>query len=208
MTVELSVQPRAAGERVEALRARGIVPAVVYGHKEAAQSISIDAGTLERIWRSAGETTLIKLTGLAHDMDTLIHDVQIHPVSGQVLHVDFYALEKGKKVEIAVPLEFIGESPAEKAGHVLVKALHEVEIEVAPAELPHTLPVDISTLHEVGDHITASQIVLPKSAVLVTDADEIVISVTEHKEESAEEAAPATEAPAEAAPEAEEASAE
>jgi len=67
-----------------------------------------------------------------------------------------------------------------------VKALHEIEIEVAPAELPHSLPVDISVLANVGDHITAGEVRLPPSATLITDAEEIVVSITEFKEEKEE----------------------
>jgi large subunit ribosomal protein L25 len=112
--------------------------------------------------------------------------VQFHPVSSKLLHADFYVLEKGKKIKIKVPLEFTGVAPAEKAGHIVVKALHEVEIEVAPAELPHHLSVDLAKLENVGDHITAVQIPLPSSATLITHGGEIVVSVTEFKEEVVE----------------------
>lgn len=193
----LEVQVRDPKETPDELRARGIVPAVMYGHNEPAQSISVNAGVLEGVWRDAGETTVITLKGLKGDKETLIHDAQVHPVTGKLIHVDFLVLEKGKKIEISVPLEFVGEAPAEKAGHSLNKALHEVEIEVAPAELPHSLEVDISSLSEIGDHITAAQIKLPSSATLITDPEEFVVSVTGHEEEPAEEAKAEEAAPAE-----------
>lgn len=193
----LEVQVRDPKETPDELRARGIVPAVMYGHNEPAQSISVNAGVLEGVWRDAGETTVITLKGLKSDKETLIHDAQVHPVTGKLIHVDFLVLEKGKKIEISVPLEFVGEAPAEKAGHSLNKALHEVEIEVAPAELPHSLEVDISSLTEIGDHVTAAQIKLPPSATLITDPEEFVVSVTGHEEEPAEEAKTEEAAPAE-----------
>ncbi len=182
----LEVKARAENESADTLRKNGAVPAVFYGPKEAATAISVDARKLASVWREAGETTIVTLKGLGEDKDTLIHDAQFHPVNGQLLHADFYVLEKGKKITIKVPLEFEGVSPAEKAGHILVKALHEIEIEVAPAELPHHLLVDLTMLANVGDHITAAQITLPPSATLVTHAEEIVASVTEFKEEAAE----------------------
>jgi len=169
----------------------------MYGHNEPAQSISVNAGVLEGVWRDAGETTVITLKGLKEDKETLIHDAQVHPVTGKLMHVDFLVLEKGKKIEISVPLEFVGEAPAEKAGHSLNKALHEIEIEVAPAELPHSIEVDISSLSEIGDHVTAAQIKLPPSATLITDPEEFVVSVTGHEEEPAEEAKTEEAAPAE-----------
>ena len=129
----LTVTPRDAKESPDALRKKGTVPAVLYGPKEPAMSISVDARVLESLWKQAGETTVITLQGAGETKETLIHDVQFHPVSGRMLHADFYVLEKGKKIEIAVPLVFVGEAPAEKAGHIVVKTLYEIEIEVLPA---------------------------------------------------------------------------
>ena len=184
--ITLEVQARDGSDSPELLRERGVIPAVFYGPKESATPIAIDSLRLERLWREAGETTIVRLTGIGEEKDALIHDVQFHPVTGKLQHADFYVLEKGKKITLKVPLEFKGQAPAEKAGHIIVKTLHEVEIEVTPQELPHSLPVDLSSLENVGDHITAARIPLPASASLVTSADEIVVSVKEFKEETAE----------------------
>ena len=179
----LAVQERNTKDTSEALRQKGLVPAVFYGPKEASTPIAINSLKLERVFREAGETTIVKLAGVGEEKDTLIHDVQFHPVTGAMLHADFYVIEKGKKVTIKIPLEFVGLAPAEKLGHIVVKALHEVEIEVTPAELPHHLEVDISKLENVGDRILAKDIKLPASAELKTHADEIVVAITEFKEE-------------------------
>lgn len=189
----LAVEERGKGE-TDDIRRRGFVPAVLYGRKETSAAIAVDARQLERVWKEAGHTSVVKLTGAGGEKDTLIKDVQVHPVSGRLVHADFYALEKGKKVTLKVPLEFKGDSPAEKAGHIIVKALHEIEIEVAPADLPHKLEVNISTLANVGDHMLVSNIPLPPSAVLKTNGDEIVASVTAVVEEK--EVTPFVEAPA------------
>lgn len=186
----LAVNARDSKESAETLRNRGFIPAIFYGPKEASTSIAVDVKQFERIFREAGETTIITLKGMDSDKETLVRDVQIHPVTDKPLHVDFYVLEKGKKIEIKIPLEFTGVAPAEKAGHIVVKALHEVEIEVAPAELPKHLEVDISKLENVGDHIVAAQIKLPPSAVLKTNGEEIVASVTAFVEEKIEAPAP------------------
>ncbi len=147
----LEVTARDPKESPETLRSRGVVPAVYYGPKEASTSVVINARKLENIWKAAGETTIITLTGVGDDKDTLIHDAQFHPVTGALLHADFLVLEKGKKIRLSIPLEFEGHAPAEKAGHIIVKALHEIEIEVAPAELPHNLPVDLSVLEKLRE---------------------------------------------------------
>ncbi len=202
----LAVQERNAQDSKDTLREKGSIPAVFYGPKQESTAIVIDALRLERVWKEAGETTIVKLTGVGEEKDTLIHDVQFHPVTGKVLHADFYVIEKGKKVTLKVPLEFVGSAPAEKLGHIVVKALYEIEIEVAPAELPHHLEIDLTKLENVGDHITAQDIKLPPSAELKTSPDEIIASIIEFKEEKLDEvpapvveAAPVDGAPADAA---------
>jgi large subunit ribosomal protein L25 len=179
----LEVTARDSKESPDDIRKKGLVPAIFYGRAEEATPIAVDALKFDRVFREAGETTIVTLKGGGIEKDTLIHDVQVHPVTGKPLHADFYVLEKGKKITINIPLEFEGQAPAEKVGHIIVKALHEVEIEVAPQELPKHLVVDLAMLANVGDHILASQIKLPPSAQLLTGADEIVASVTEFKEE-------------------------
>ncbi len=94
--LSLEIHSRDAKESSDALRKRGVVPAVFYGPKEAATPIAIDALRIERVWKEAGETTIVKLEGVGEAKDTLIHDVQFHPITGKVLHADFYVLEKGK----------------------------------------------------------------------------------------------------------------
>lgn len=188
--VALDVVLRDQKKSPEVLRASGVLPAVIYGSKEKSTPISVPMQAFERVWKEAGETTVIVLKGLDDEKQTLIHEVQFHPVTGRALHADFYAIEKGQKVEVAVPLEFTGVAPAEKAGHVVVKALHEIEIEVEPSELPHSLIVDISSLEKVGDHITVGDIKLPKSAILKDDPKEFVVTVAVAKEEKIETSAP------------------
>lgn len=183
----LSLEVKERGNtNTDDLRRRGFVPAVVYGHKEKTATIAVDARQLERVWKEAGHTAVVTIKGSGSDKDTLLKEVQVHPVSGRIMHADFYALEKGKKIRLAIPLEFIGEAPAEKAGHVLVKALHEIEIEVAPQELPHSLAVSLESLQNVGDHISAGDIALPQSASLITEGSETIVSVTEAVEEKPE----------------------
>jgi large subunit ribosomal protein L25 len=197
MTITLEVKTRDDAS-ADVLRASGFVPAVLYGPKVEVAAVSIDARALDRVWKDAGETTIVNIVGIGESKETLIKEIQTHPVSGTIIHADFYVLEKGKKIEIAVPLSFDGEAPAEKMGHVVVKTLHEIEIEVAPAELPHSLHVDMTKLVNVGDQIVVADIVLPKSAVLKTEVDEIVALVAEMHEEKEEPVATvpaATEAP-------------
>jgi len=190
--ISLAITKRDGKETADALRKGGVMPAVFYGPKEASTPIAIPLPAFERLWRESGETTIITLTGVGDPKEVLIQDVAEHPVTGAPLHADFYVLEKGKKIEIAVPIEFEGIAPAEKEGGVVVKVLHEIEIKVAPAELPQHLTVDVSKLEKIGDHITVSQVQLPPSAELITDPEELVVSITEQKIVEVEETKPPT----------------
>lgn len=187
MTRALAIQERDTAIKAEALRASGMVPGVVYGAKHAAQSISVDTRVFAKLWKEAGETTVLTLEGAGSPIDVLIREVVVDPISGVPIHIDFYALEKGKKVTVSVPITFVGEAPAEKAGGVVHKVGHDIEIEVAPADLPQHLDVDISSLLNIGDHITAKDVVLPTSATLISDEDEVLVSITEPHEEKEEE---------------------
>src|ERR1700720_3259949 len=102
----LDVKTRDSKESPDDIRKRGLVPAIFYGGKENPPRISVGAFEIRPLFPQAGETTIVTLKGDGLEKDTLIHDVQIHPVTGKPLHADFYVLEKGKKITINIPLEF------------------------------------------------------------------------------------------------------
>lgn len=186
--MELAVEKRDIKNSPKSLRNKGILPAVVYGRSEESTSISVDLKTFEKTFKKAGESTVITLSGLGEEKDALIHDVVVHPVSGAILHADFYAIEKGQKVTVSVPIEFDCESPAVKEkGGILLKVMHELEMEVLPKELPHALHVDISKLVELTDKIAVKDIALPASAVITDDLEEVVAMITVAQEEPVEE---------------------
>jgi large subunit ribosomal protein L25 len=187
----LSVQKREeAGAKAPALRRAGSIPAVVYGGKQQATPVVIDARAFDKVLREAGESTIVMLQGLGEELPTLIHDVDLDPVAHRPRHVDFYAVTKGQKVEVAIPLSFIGESAAVKGGANLVKVLYELEVEADPMSLPHDIQVDISVLASVGDQIHAKDLVLPAGVELMTPPEEVIALIQEVEEEVVE-AAPA-----------------
>lgn len=189
--LKLTVSKRDTTREPEELRNSGIIPAVFYGPKEEAQSIQILASDFEKVFKQAGESSVVVLDLEGKTLETLIHDVAYHPVKGNISHADFYVIEKGKKVEVSIELEFVGVSPAEKTlGGTLVKVMHEIDIEAMPANLPQHIEVDISSLVDFDSQIHARDIKLPAGVELITDADEVIALVQEPKEESDEPAAP------------------
>jgi len=196
--LELQVKERDLKKKPVALRKSGLIPAVFYGPKEKSTPVEIDAREFEKVWSTTGGSAIITLKGVGDDKEALIHEVEVHPVTGAFQHADLYVIERGKKIEVEVPLKFIGEAPAEKAGYTVVKVMHEVEIEVRPSQLPQHLDIDISVLKEVGDHISVKDIVLPESGEFITDINETVVAVKEAAKEEVETpaATPVEDAPA------------
>jgi large subunit ribosomal protein L25 len=188
--MELAVTKRAPNKSPNTLRREGILPAVVYGRSQEATPIAVDRKTFEKVFSQAGESTVITLTGLDGNKQALIQEVETHPVSGVAIHADFYAIEKGQKVTVSVPFEFEGVAPAVKElGGILTKVMHELEMEVEPAELPKHIVVDVTKLATLEDQIKVSDLKLPPSAKISIDLDEVVAMISVAKEE-VEEAAP------------------
>ena len=187
--ITLKVEKRDKKESLGEIRKAGLMPAVFYGKKEAATSIKLPFAIFEKTLKDAGESTILHLEGKDIDVDVLIHEVDLDPVTDKPRHADFYAIEKGKKLEIKIPLEFIGVSPAVKdLGGVLVKVMHEMEIEALPKDLPHKIEVDLSSLATFDSVITAGSIKLPEGVTLKIKPEEVVASVYEPKEEVVEAA--------------------
>lgn len=170
-----------------ALRRAGSIPAVVYGGHQASTPIVVDAREFEKVLREAGEATIVSLTGLGAALPTLIHEIDADPLTSRPRHVDFYAVTKGEKVQVAIPLEFEGESAAVEAGANLVKVLHEVEVKADPMNLPHSIIVDLSMLKAVHDQIHAKDLVLPAGIELISEPGEVVALAQEVIEEKEEE---------------------
>lgn len=192
MVTELKAAKRSVtGKGVAVLRKGGRMPAIVYGPKQKPLAIDIAERDFEKTLSAAGESTVISLSVDGEALNVLIHDVDHDPVSGAPRHADFYAIVKGQKVQVAVPIKFTGEAPAVKelSGN-LVKALHELEVEADPMNLPKELTVDVSTLAALDMRIDAKDIVLPEGVVLMTKPDEVVATVVAAVEEKEPEPAP------------------
>ena len=189
-TLAVEKREKAAG-KARAVRRIGAIPGVVYGHTQAAVSLSIDVRAFDKAFKSAGEASVITLTGLDKDIPVLIQEVDLDPITNLPRHVDFYAITKGQKVEVAVPLAFVGESAAVENGANLIKVMHELEIEADPMNLPHEIEVDLSLLAALGDQIHVRDLKLPAGIELMVSEDEVVALVQEVQEEKVEEVAAA-----------------
>ncbi len=187
----IKAKARVNGEKLDILRKGGQIPAVFYGAGKASTSISVGNVEFKKVWRNAGESSAVQVIMPTGNVDVLIHEVQVDPVTDEPIHIDFLAIDMKKKIKVNVELEFIGISLAVKSGiGTMVKVLHEVEIEALPADLPHSLTVDISKLATLQDQIFVSDIKIPKGVEVITAGHDVVASVAEQKEEVEEVVAP------------------
>ncbi len=182
--ITLNVEPRDMKIKSETLREMGKIPAVFYGPKQKSTSVTVSTVDFIKTYKKAGESSVIILKEGTTEHEALIHEIDVHPVTGAPRHADFYVIEKGKKVKVNIPLVFVGVSPAVKdKAAILIKVARELEVEAGARDLPHELTVDISSLVELSDVIQAKDIKLGSGVELVSGALEIIASVSEAKEE-------------------------
>lgn len=189
MTVSLQVSKRDEdGKQLSALREEGMVPAVVYGPKQAPLPIAVSAKVFDKLRREAGESTIIELNGLGAPTEVLIKDVEFDPVKQVITHVDLYAIERGKDMTVDVPLHFIGEAPVEQTNlGSVTKVLHEVEVTCRPSKLPSHIDVDVSVLEQVEDKILIKDLVVADGVVIEAEPEDPVVVVSAAKSTSSEE---------------------
>ncbi len=179
-TLELKSKKRALlGKKVKSLRRNGVIPAVVYGGKEGSVPIELDLKEFSKIFKTAGETTLIKF--LVDDekfKNVLIHDISRDPITEEINHVDFYEVKMDEKIIAEVPLIFIGDAPAViDLGGVLVKATQELKVRALPSDLPHQIEVDVSQLKTFDDNILVKDIKLLKNVEILENLETSVATV-------------------------------
>ena len=212
--VTLEAQKRTTSGTAAARRSRreGIIPGVVYGAAQDEYPIQVDAKKFGDLLRqSASENFLVDLQiegAKEASKLALIQAVQHHPINGQVLHIDFNAVNENTEIHANVPLELTGVAPGVKAGGIVDQQHHELEVHCLPANLPETLRLDIGEL-EMGAALHINEIAFPEGVYPTLEGDVIVVLVSEPRvsadDVAADEAAAAASAAAseEAAPAAE-----
>ena len=184
------------GRNVKSLRREGKVPAVLYGKGKKAVSLEVNHRDFRSILKEAGETTVIKLKiengdQKGKEKNVLIYDVEKDPLTERFAHVDFYEVRMDEKMTASVPLAFIGEAPAVKAGGTLVKNRQEVAVKALPKDLPREIEINISGLATFDDRIFAKDIRAIEGVEILVAPEEVIALVAPPRKE--EEIAPAGE---------------
>jgi large subunit ribosomal protein L25 len=160
------------------LRASGRVPAVVYGQGGEALAVTLDAHDARYLFeRISIENTLVEIAVDGERIETLVREVQVHPSRAELLHVDFYRVQKGVKLDVEIPVHLTGTPVGVKShGGVVQQVIHELPVLTIPSLIPDSFEVDVSAL-DVGDSLHVSDIVLPEGVEVQIELDRTVCSV-------------------------------
>jgi len=211
--ITLTATPRAGTGKGVArkLRAQGQVPGTLYGSGSEATSVAVDLRLLtSALHTEAGRNVLIDLQVDGQNFLTLARDLQRDPVRGTIMHVDFLKIARDVAITVDVPIHIEGESPGVREGGVVEHHLWNLSVSCLPTSVPDRIVADISRV-VLGEAVHVRDIAAPEGVTILTDPDEIVLSVVvpqvlkveeevpaaaEGEEVAAEEAAPTPEAPA------------
>jgi len=178
--MDLAVKNRTVtGKKVKTIRREGLVPAELYGHGLKNVHLSVAAKEFNKLFKEAGSNTVITLLLEKEKRSAIIHSVSRNYLTGDVMNVDFYEVRMDEKIKTMVPLEFTGDAPAIKEkSAVLNKAMSEIEVEALPADLPHSIKVDLSVLDDLNKSIYVKDLKLPKGVVFLVDEETAVVTAT------------------------------
>lgn len=167
------------GRSTDALRTEGIVPAVLYGFEVEPINIKADRNAVEKLYREAGESSVITLTVDGKEYSVLLQDLQRDPLTDFITHADFRSVNMNQVVEAAISLDLVGEAPAVKElGGTLIQTLEELEVKALPSALVSSIEVDVSALKTLEDVIHVSDLTIPAGIEVLEDADRTVASVS------------------------------
>ncbi len=201
---ELAVTHReVTGKAAKNLRKAGLIPANIYGHKEASEAVQVDAVDFEALRKAHKTTGIISLNlGDGSGAQTaLVRQVQRNPINGKILHIDFFRVSLTERILMKVQLHVVGEAPGVKNENgVLLHLLDTLEVECAAQDIVNSFEVDVTSLEHIDDTLHASDVKLPEGFKLITDPEEGIVKIAATRAEKVEEVEEATAAAPAATP--------
>lgn len=175
-------------DKPEILRKSGLIPGVLYGEDIKNSSVCVSEKDLEKTLKESGETSIIALDIDGAKTDVLIHQIAKDPVSGKIIHIDFFHPSSKKKIEAEIELVFEGESGAVKSeGGILIKELKEIKVKGLAKDLPKELICDISVLKTLEDRVLVKDLPLPAGIeIFGHHPEDIVAHIALPKQEKVE----------------------
>ncbi|MFH1239137.1 MAG: 50S ribosomal protein L25 [bacterium] len=199
LSLEAKIRETKGTRRVNRLRSKNVIPAVLYGEGKSSVLLEINKKDIQAVVRGdAWENVIIdlKIKGESKASIVIIKEVQIDPLKRNLIHLDLCKISLKDKIKVHVPVEVMGEAPGVKnQGGVLEHLIREIEIECLPTQIPETLKVDVSSL-EIGGSITVGEVMVPADVKVITEKERVVVKVIQPtilEEKPAEEVAPLAE---------------
>ena len=180
MQIQIKAEKRNQfGRKVKGLRKKGILPANIYGKKIKSEAIAVNLEDFEKVYKQAGETTVVYIEIGKERRPVLIHNVQKDPVNDSLLHVDFHQVDLKEKVTTKVPVIIIGESLAEKQGlGTVIQYVDEIEIEALPTDIPESFELSADKLLQLDDQIKVEEISYDKDKInILEDKEKVIVRV-------------------------------
>jgi len=172
------------------------IPAVLYGPGRDSVSLSIDRHDFEQLMSHHASSSIIvelQVEGEKKPVNAMIREMQVSPIKGEIIHVDFMVIQMNVAVHASITLHYVNDPEGVKAGGVLTTNFHEINVEAKPGDLPESIDVDVAAL-EIGDTLHVRDIVAPKDVTILDDPDEVLVSVQAPRvEEEVEEVEAAVE---------------
>jgi len=197
----LNAEVRAKEETPKSLKDSKELAWVVYWKNQEPILLKMDYSDFLRTFRKAWESNIINLKVWKDTIEVLVHEFQQHPISGDYIHIDFYAITRWEALTTKIALHFVGVSEAVKEGAILEEHLKEIEVKCLPRNLVDGFDVDLSVLKEFGDSIRVSDLQIDwEKFEILTNVEDVVATaskpkkvVEETEETTEEEATPAEE---------------
>jgi len=172
------------GKRLKKMRHQGIIPANIFGTGFNSMAVSALATDFAKIFKAAGETGVVYVDLAKEEIPALIGNVQRHPITNAIVHIDFRKIDLKQKIETTVPVKTINESPAVAQGGVLLTQNDHVLVEALPEEIPQSIEIDLSKLLEIGAEFRVKDFPASSTYTIKEQPDKLLLSVIAHKEES------------------------
>ena len=175
--IEVQIREELGKGAARALRRQGLIPGVVYGHNFGPITVQVELEELKRLLHHESiESMLIRMKLNGREETVMIKEIQRHPVTYDILHVDFHRVSLTEEVTTRVPIELVGESIGVKEGGILEFLLRELEIRCLPTEIPEHIAIDISQMR-IGDSLRVGDLKLKEGITVLDDPETVIVLI-------------------------------
>lgn len=175
-TLKASHREDLRGSTLRKIRNQGDIPAVVYGSGLSGKTVKVESTEFIKTLRNVGVNGIISLEMPEGSIEVMTHDMQIDPIKGNVLHVDFFKVDLTSEMDVEVPIQLIGEAIGVKDGGIVQQPLYEVSIRSLPADIPEAIEVNITDLM-IGDSLQVRDISISGKYEINNEPEEVIVSI-------------------------------